>query len=73
MRFELIGMHLNRQPIAFDEGGMPCWSAWTEWLTRHRSKLTLLVAGANEVTLDHINVTVTLETPKILGKTRHPR
>lgn len=73
MRFELIGMHLNRQPIAFEEGGIPAWGAWHEWLLRHRSRLSLLVRGVDESGLDHINITVTLEKPKTLGKAGHPR
>lgn len=59
VRFE--GMYLNREPIFFDEGGLPSIPVWNEWLCRHRRSLKLLLEEDAGLKTKQITITISRE------------
>jgi hypothetical protein len=58
---ELTGIYLDKEPIFFEEGGVPCFLEWQRWLaSRRRShQLRLRISMVHQEPIKHINVTIT--------------
>lgn len=60
-RMTVEGIYLNREPIFFEEGGIPEFVSWMPWLQRRHSHLKLLLKleTAPPQAIDHIVVRFT--------------